>query len=109
MKKRKTIIQPGVYNEAEKIHTYINENSPQNASKFAQELIQAIDKVEQNPEGFPQEPYLITKKRIYRFAIVMQSWKLIFKISAKLLIFLGIVHTSRHQKEIQKLNDNLNE
>lgn len=103
MKKRKTIIQPNVFNEAENIYFFIKENSPQNAQNFKKELTTKIDEVELNPEIYPKEPYLSTKNGTYRFALVMQSWKLLFKVTQSLLLFLGIVHTSRHPREIKKL------
>jgi len=103
MKKRQTIVQPQVYIEAEKIYEYIKLNSPQNSEKFKHELINQINKVEANPEAFPPEKFLNTKRIQYRFALVMASWKLIFKVTRELLIFLGLVHTSRHPKEIQNL------
>jgi toxin ParE1/3/4 len=106
-KKRKTIVQPEVYTEAEAIYEYIKENSPQNAEKFKEELLNQIDKVESNPEGYPSESFLNTTKILYRFTLILKKWKLIFKVSKDLLIFIGIIHTSRNPQEIQKLkNDN---
>ena len=100
---RETIIQPEVFSEAEIIYKYIKQDSPQNADLFKQELLAAIEKVEANPEGCPSEDYLNAKRIIYRFTLVMRRWKLIFKTTKELLVFIGIVHTSRHPKEIRKI------
>jgi len=45
------------------------------------------------------------KERItmYRFVIIMKKWKLIFKVTTKLLIFLGIIHTGMNPNKIKKL------
>ncbi len=102
-KERETVIQPSVFTEAEAIFGYIKQNSPKNAEKFKNELINLINKVEDIPESYPPEKFLNSKKNRYRFALLMKSWKLIFKTTNKYLIFIGIVHTSRHPKEIRKL------
>ena len=104
--KRETVIQPEVFSEAEEIYEYIKLNSLQNAEKFKIELLKQIDIVEANPTANPPEKLLNAKKTLYRFKIVMKSWKLIFKVTNTLLIFLGIVPTSRHPKEVQKLRTN---
>lgn len=101
--RRKTIIQPEVFTEAEIIYNYIKSNSPQNAAKFRQELLNQIDIVEAHPTANPPENFLNGKRILYRFTLVMKSWKLIFKMTNKLLIFLGIVHTKQHPREIKKL------
>ncbi len=106
MKGRKTIIQPEVFIEAEKIYNYIKNNSPKNADKFKSELLKQINTVEISPTANPQENSLNGKRILYRFTLVMKSWKLIFKVTDKLLIFVGIIHTKRQINEIQKLRTN---
>ncbi len=103
MKKRKTIIQPEIVLEAEKIYEYIKVNSPQNAAKFRQELAKSIEKVERNPKIYSPEHELNRKRILYRFIFVMKSWKLVYKITNNFLIFVGIIHTSRHPNEIKQL------
>ncbi len=100
---RKTIIQPKVLADTEEIYNYIKLNSPQNAQKFKSEILKQIDQVEKNPESYPGENYLNTVIILYRFALVMKSWKLIFKVTKTVLTFIGIVHTSQHTNEIKKL------
>jgi plasmid stabilization system protein ParE len=65
------------------IARYIGKDSVQNAQKFINEVDKLTDKIEQNPKAFPPEPYLPTENNLYRFAIVMKSWKIIFKTSSK--------------------------
>ena len=102
-KKREVVIQPKVFQDAEEIYNYIKGNSIQNAESFRSELIKEIEKIEANPEAFPPEVYLNSRQIHYRFSLVMKSWKLIFKLTNKLLIILGLIHTSRNPKEIGKL------
>ena len=104
--KRKTIIQPAVYNEAENIYEYIKSDSPQNAEKFKQELQKKIEKVEANPTAHSPENLLNNKRKLYRYTLLMKSWKLIFKVTKELLVFLGIVHIKRHPNQTQKLRTN---
>jgi plasmid stabilization system protein ParE len=106
MKQRKTIIQDKVFKHVEEIYEYIKENSPQNAEKFKQEVKNKIQEVESHPTAYPPENIANSKKQIYRFTLVMKSWKLVFKVTQELLIFLGIIHTSRHPNEIKKLKTN---
>lgn len=106
MKQRQTIIQDKVFEHVEEIYEYIKENSPQNAEKFKQEVRAKILEVEEHPTAYSPENIANSKKQLYRFALVMKSWKLVFKVTQKLLIFLGIIHTSRHPNEIKKLRTN---
>ena len=103
MKKQETIIQDKVYEHVDEIYSYIKTNSLQSAEKFKKELKQKIEEVEMQPTSYPPEMILNTKRRMYRFAIIMKSWKIVFKVTQKLLIILGIIHTSRHPNEIKKL------
>ncbi len=101
--KRETKIKKQFDMQGREITGYIRQNSEQNAQKFISEVDKLTDKIEENPKVFPSEPYLPTDNNLYRFAIVMKSWKIIFKVTNKLLILLGIIHTARHPKEIKKL------
>ena len=104
--KRKTIIQPELFRNADKIYEDIKYNSPQSANKFKYELLKQIDKVEKYPEAYTPENFLNKKRIIYRYIIVMKSWKLIFKVTKELIVFLSIVHTRQHPDNIQKLQTN---
>ena len=104
--KRETKIKKQFDTQGREIAEYIRQNSEQNVQRFISEVDKLIDKIEENPKAFPSELYLPTNNNLYRFSIVMKSWKIIFKVTNKLLIFLGIIHTARHTKEIKKLRTN---
>jgi hypothetical protein len=101
--KRKTRIKQQFDEHGREIAKFISKDSKQNAEKFVNEVDILTDKIEKCPTAFPPEPYLPTKRNIYRFALVMKSWKIIFKVTNSLLVFLGIIYTGRHPKEIKKL------
>ena len=100
MGSRVVIILPKFRTQARKIFEYIKLNSPQNAKKFIINLDEKLDVIAQNPLGYPRI-YLF--KDDYRFCKYMKSWKIIFRVTNTHLIFLGIVHSARHRREILKL------
>lgn len=100
---RKTIIQPRLLEEAEEIYEYIKQDSLKNANKFREELLSQIDKIELNPNFYTPEPILSGKRNLYKFILVMKSWKLIFKVTKEYLVFVSLFHTSRNPSEIKKL------
>lgn len=103
---RKKIIKKKFEDDFDEIFDYINENSPQNAIKFAEELDVKIEEITINPTAFPPEKTLPTKRNWYRFSKLMKSWKILYKVTNKVLVFLSIVHSKRHSKEIEKLRTN---
>ena len=104
--KRKQLFTRKFSQNFDSAYDYIYNDSPQNAKKFAKELDQKIDKIKKQPTAFPPEPALRTEKNWYRFSILMKRWKLIYKVTNDLLIFLGIIHTSRHNRELKKFRTN---
>ncbi len=105
-KKRSVIIKKRLDEDGKEIYNYIETDSPQNADSFMIELKLLIKGVTDAPKAFPSEPNLFTKRHLYRFALLMKSWKVIFKITDKRLVFLAIIHTARHPNEIKKLRTN---
>ena len=103
VRKRKVKSKKRFKIDGRKIVDYIKNNSPKNAEKFKSEITNQLIKIKQNPKGYPSEPYLQTINNLYRFALVMKSWKIVFKVTNELLIFIGIIHTAQHPKEIKKL------
>ena len=101
--KRKTKLKKQFDKQGREIVKYIRGNSEKNAQNFIKQVDIITNKIENQPKAFPPEPNLQTKSNLYRFALVMKSWKIIFKVTNSLLIFLGIIHTSRHPIEIKKL------
>jgi len=102
-KKHKSIVTNNFEEQGHQIYNYIQEDSPQSADKMSDELKLLIQKIQQNPEAYPVERFLLTKRRLYRFALLMKKWKVIYKVTSKLVVFLGIIHTAQHPKEIKKL------
>ncbi len=101
--KRQVKIKKQFDEQGREIANYILQSSKVNAEKFVNEIDKQTDKIKKSPKAYPPEPYLPTKNNLYRFALVMKSWKIIFKVTGKLLVFLGIIHTTRHPKAIKKL------
>jgi plasmid stabilization system protein ParE len=106
MSKRKHLYTEKFSKSFDDVYNYINDDSPQNAKKFAKELDKKIDSIKEQPTAFPPEPALPTKRNWYRFAIFMKSWKIVYKVTSELLVFLGIVHTKRHDRELKRLRTN---
>jgi plasmid stabilization system protein ParE len=105
-KQRKIIITENFEKQGEEYYDYLFNESPQNADKFADGIAPLISKVAKNPGFYSREPNLPTKNNWYRFVLHMKSWKIIFKVTNEFLIFLGIIHTSRHQNRIKDLRTN---
>jgi len=85
------------------IKDYIKQDSPQNAEKFVADLKPKMDRVIAYPETFSPEKSLLTKRRIYRFALYKKRYKIIFKVLETQIIFLDIVHGKRHPDYFKKL------
>ncbi|RLD57954.1 MAG: hypothetical protein DRJ05_08845 [Bacteroidetes bacterium] len=89
--------------QGREIVAYIRQKSEQNSQKFIYEVDKVTDQIKQTPKAFPQELNLPSKYNWYRFAIVMKSWKIVFKVTDKYLVFLSIVYAGRHPREVVKL------
>ncbi len=97
------VFLPEFENNFNEIFSYLQNVSPQSALKFAKTTDLQIEAIKQNPKLFPSEKFLYTKQGLYRFAVVMKSWKIIYKITKSKLIFLGIIHTAQHPNKIKKM------
>ena len=106
MKKREDITSKTFDQQFDEIFKYLKNQSSQASIKLAKELDIKINEIKLHPKSYSIEPYLPTKRNLYRFALIMKSWKIIFKVTNNLLIFIGIIHTSRHPREIKKLRTN---
>ena len=101
MDKRIVKVLPRFREQAKENFEFIKQNSFQNAKKFILNLDKKLDIIADNPLGYPK--LFIFKHGDYRFCNYMKSWKIIFRINRTHLVFLGIVHSARHQREIIKL------
>ncbi len=88
------------------IYGYISEESLQNATKFAQEVKEKVNWIIENPMAGQIEMQIHSKQNWYRYKNVMKSWKIVYKITKTLLVFLGIIQTKRHPSETKKLRTN---
>ncbi|NPA45459.1 MAG: type II toxin-antitoxin system RelE/ParE family toxin [Chlorobi bacterium] len=107
MEKRKEVFLLGFENDFDKNFIYLKSKSPKNAISFAKNVDKKVEGIKQNPKLFPTERYLYTKRRLYRFSLVMKSWKIIYKVTNSKLIFLGIIHTAQHPSKIKNLRTSL--
>ena len=101
MVKRQNEILDIFNKEAKEIYDYLYRQSPQNANKFRQELKRKLIQIKRNPYAFSVEPQLPNKRKIYRRAIVMKSWKIVYRITKHQLTILGIAHGARNPSVIR--------
>ena len=101
--KRKVVYKKDFEDDFEQVHSFINENSEQNARKFAQDVKTKIERIIQHPSSGTIESQIHSKQNWYRFKTVMKSWKIVYKVTKSMLVFLGIIHVKRHPDEIKKL------
>ncbi|MBN1463413.1 MAG: type II toxin-antitoxin system RelE/ParE family toxin [Paludibacteraceae bacterium] len=107
MSKKREIKYKGEFDDDfMKIYKYISEDSSQNATKFAQEVKEKINWIIENPTAGQIEIQIHSKHNWYRYKIVMKSWKIIYKVTRTLLVFIGIIHTKQHPNETKKLRTN---
>lgn len=72
---------------------FIN-HQPLNAIRVGDALFAAIDRIANNPTGYRECEELPTKAKMYRRATCL-SWTIIFRISVKELLVLGVIHSAR--------------
>lgn len=101
--KRKVLYKKSFEQDFEEVYDYINQDSEQNAKKFAQEVKNKIEKIIKNPTAQSPEILIYSKQNCYRFKNVMKSWKIIFKVTKSILVFLSIIHIKRNPNKIKKL------
>jgi plasmid stabilization system protein ParE len=80
---------------------FINRQSL-NAIKVGDAIFEVIDRIGINPLAFKECEELPTKTKIYRRAVCL-SWLIIYKISGKEILILGIIHSSRKPRKLKAL------
>ncbi|MCB1156148.1 MAG: hypothetical protein KDK45_01490 [Leptospiraceae bacterium] len=102
---RKTIIGRKFFQYVKDIYNYIKKDSLQNADKFADGILPAIEKVEKHPRSFPliKAEGFEDEKIEYRYYHYMKSFKIIYKLPKGLLVFLGRIHDKQSDLAIQEL------
>lgn len=80
----------------EEISWYIAyiEHQPRNAIRVAEYIYETIDKIAIFPYAFSECEEIITNKKNYRRAVCL-NWLIIYKIHAKHINILGIIHGAR--------------
>lgn len=101
--KRKVFYKKEFEEDFEKIYDYISIDSEKNARNFARDTKEKIEWIIDNPTSGTPEKQIHSKQNWYRFKTVMKSWKIIYKVTKTILVFLAIIHTKRHPKEVKKL------
>lgn len=81
--------------QAKEIFNYINKESPQNAEKFTNELVEEINKIERTPTDYPPVRNFPNTTNRYRYKIFMKSFKIVYKVLKHVLIFAGLLHVSQ--------------
>ena len=67
----------------------------QNAAKLLAEIDKAMLKIKAHPTANPLVQNFENKSKWYRFRLVMKSFKVVYKILKKMLIFVGLLHKSQ--------------
>lgn len=77
-------------------------HQPLNAVKVGDAILAAIERIGNAPFAYKECPEIPTKSKLYRQA-VYSSWLIIYKISGKKIIVLGVIHKSRKPSNIKSL------
>lgn len=96
MANRKVVVTTRFVQSTQSIQNYLSENSTQAEAKFSIALKNKLLKVVKHPEGYPPVRQLPTEKNWYRFALFQKHYKIIYKVTAKQLIFLMLIHTKQN-------------
>jgi plasmid stabilization system protein ParE len=80
---------------------FVNQQ-PLNAVKVGDALFATIDRISRNPLAFKECEELPTKAKMYRRATCF-SWLIIYRIMAKQIVILGVIHSSRRPSRIKSL------
>jgi plasmid stabilization system protein ParE len=101
---RKIRVLEKAFQDIEEITDFIAiaKQQPLNAVKVAGAIFDMIDKVGQNPSAYKECEHIPTKTKIYRQAVCL-SWLIIYKITNKEIIILGVIHSARHPSKIKVL------
>ena len=87
------------------IHRFISgvEQKPITANQVIQSIEKTISElIPVHPYRYPECPARRTQKRMYRQALI-KNFKVIFRITDKLVLIIAIVHSSRGKRFIRKI------
>ncbi len=101
--KRSILYKSNFVQSIREIKNFIAQSSPQNALAFVDGIDPVLEKIKKHPTANPPERFLPTKRNWYRRRIYKKRYKIIYKVLKTKLVFLAVIHTSRHPREIAKL------
>jgi hypothetical protein len=92
------------WNDIEEISDFIafEKQQPLTAVQIVRTIWQVIYKIEVSPFSFKECEEIPTNTKMYRRAVCL-SWLIIYKITAKEIIILGIIHAGRKRSKIRRL------
>jgi plasmid stabilization system protein ParE len=102
MKRYRVIISNQAKQSLRHIVQYISQDSPSAANYVRRVLIELIKTLDQSPEKHGREPLLAERKGNYR-SVTKWHYKIIYSVTAKDVIVLDIIHTSRNSKVIRNV------
>ena len=102
---RKFIFKDSFFLTIQEIYFYIKEDSPHNANKFKLEVKKQIEKIKRNPYSYPSIDLedFENKEGNFRYSHFFKTFKVIYKIEMKAIVFLGVLHDKRDSKAIYNL------
>lgn len=83
------------------IYNYICQDSPQNAKKVKRELIKLVGSLNDFPEKYSKEDFLVKEPENYR-SLNKWSYKIIYEVTEEAIIIVDIFHTSQLPSKISK-------
>ena len=84
---------------------FLSENQPKYADKFITILPDTMENIASNPYHYPVEPLLRNDEENYRYSKFLKFWKILFKVSKEVVLFLNIFHIKQDSKRIEKIKE----
>jgi len=83
------------------IYNYISKDSLSAARKVKKELVSLAHSLNDFPEKFSVEEFLIGESENYR-SVSKWSYKIIYEVTEECIIIVDLFHTSQHPSKIKK-------
>ncbi len=88
-------------NNLDDIYAFIAEDSIAAARKVKKELIKLAHSLNDFPEKFSIEEYLVDEPENFR-SVSKWSYKIIYEVTEEYIIIIDVFHTSQHPSKIKK-------
>lgn len=102
-KDRKIAVHPEFDNSLLETYEYLKQDSPLFAERFKDDLLKQMEKIIHHPFAYPKEDLIPGQNGIYRFSVFKKNWKIIFKVTNSILIFLKLFHVKQNPKKIKEV------